>query len=630
LAIRADFDDEEILVELKFEDSKSLECFPGPVIGFQHPLRNNKSFYFEFYAPGIFRRNRQFDRVFRDADDYNHNLRRATFQGYLSPDIRPSSHQVYYELVKKWSHDCSSHSECQSYRNDTKRMPKRIIDVQVDPPVLIDSVERAFDYITLSYCSKIDFQKCSLTSASLETLKKGINLKNMPEFFRDTVVICRNLQIRYLWVFDLCILQDEPADWAHQVSQLRIIFGNALFTISQYPSYYTGDSIFPKASDSNPTVITNSHIPQLPSLGIRNFRPPTSYLPQDTVTRGWQTVERLLSTAVLHYTPYELAWECRTDLQTHSWRYWPINISEKLYIWPYRVFLRLQDLGNLRQVRQLEKLQQYWDHVVKMLSVSESFVQGGRLIVVTILSQLFSPHFQTFLNHNARWIVGSWEHDLPKSLCWINHRTDSEAYRNDEISSLQQGMMSVGPSWSWTSSAKPLSFDYSSGGITLHSRIKFQNMGSVPNILEYKTTGIYPKLSITGKLLKAQALKGMVQPIDQLRVRALQKPLKFESLAFDTIGHVSGIHDNMGLTMIFYWDGVPISSPALSVLFVAESIYDLWMLVLAEQELEIDQELTYKRVGICLTKHQVDVQDHEVKLLRKAFDAVAAKLIHLI
>lgn len=173
--IRAiDFDDQEIQAELRFETSRSLKCFPGLVIGFQHPLRNNKRFHFEFYSPGVFRRNCLFDRAFRDVDDYNHNLRRTACQGYLSPDIRPSDHQVYFELLEKWSHDCTSHGKCQTYRSDSKIMPKRILDVQMDPPLLNNTVDKPLKYITLSHCSEIDFLNCSLTLANLQTFKTGM------------------------------------------------------------------------------------------------------------------------------------------------------------------------------------------------------------------------------------------------------------------------------------------------------------------------------------------------------------------------------------------------------------------------------------------------------------------------
>jgi len=53
--------------------------------------------------------------------------------------------------------------------------------------------------------------------------------------FRDAIVVCRHLKIRYLWIDSLRILQSGPgaeADWQRHVSEMHVIYANCVLTIS--------------------------------------------------------------------------------------------------------------------------------------------------------------------------------------------------------------------------------------------------------------------------------------------------------------------------------------------------------------------------------------------------------------
>lgn len=38
-------------------------------------------------------------------------------------------------------------------------------------------------------------------------------MADLPRTFREAIQITRLLQVRYLWIDSLCIIQDVPADW---------------------------------------------------------------------------------------------------------------------------------------------------------------------------------------------------------------------------------------------------------------------------------------------------------------------------------------------------------------------------------------------------------------------------------
>jgi hypothetical protein len=47
--------------------------------------------------------------------------------------------------------------------------------------------------------------------------------------FRDAFDVCRALNIEYLWVDSLCILQDDPADFEREATQM-VGMNNSLAT----------------------------------------------------------------------------------------------------------------------------------------------------------------------------------------------------------------------------------------------------------------------------------------------------------------------------------------------------------------------------------------------------------------
>ena len=49
---------------------------------------------------------------------------------------------------------------------------------------------------------------------------------------RDAVVVAFKLDIHYLWVDILCIIQDDAVDMANEMSQVALIYSSALVTIA--------------------------------------------------------------------------------------------------------------------------------------------------------------------------------------------------------------------------------------------------------------------------------------------------------------------------------------------------------------------------------------------------------------
>jgi hypothetical protein len=60
----------------------------------------------------------------------------------------------------------------------------------------------------------------STTTSNVASRLKSIPLSTFPAKYRDAVIICQQLQIRYLWIDAICIIQDSEEDWQSESAQM--------------------------------------------------------------------------------------------------------------------------------------------------------------------------------------------------------------------------------------------------------------------------------------------------------------------------------------------------------------------------------------------------------------------------
>jgi hypothetical protein len=70
------------------------------------------------------------------------------------------------------------------------------------------------------------------TTANLESHLKSIPVDKLPLALQDAITVCRGLEIPYLWIDPLCIIQDDPQAWAEDASQMDRIYLHSRLTIA--------------------------------------------------------------------------------------------------------------------------------------------------------------------------------------------------------------------------------------------------------------------------------------------------------------------------------------------------------------------------------------------------------------
>lgn len=60
----------------------------------------------------------------------------------------------------------------------------------------------------------------------------GIPTAELPQTFQDAIKIARSLDLQYLWIDSLCIIQDSKSDWAKHVDIMADIYEYAYITLA--------------------------------------------------------------------------------------------------------------------------------------------------------------------------------------------------------------------------------------------------------------------------------------------------------------------------------------------------------------------------------------------------------------
>ncbi|KAH7634317.1 hypothetical protein B0T09DRAFT_388277, partial [Sordaria sp. MPI-SDFR-AT-0083] len=88
-------------------------------------------------------------------------------------------------------------------------------------------------YITLSYCWTPETVKSKMTRTNKDSYYEAVPATEWPEIYKDTASLACQLGVRYVWIDSLCIIQDDPMDWAERGGQYISegkFFGNEFLT----------------------------------------------------------------------------------------------------------------------------------------------------------------------------------------------------------------------------------------------------------------------------------------------------------------------------------------------------------------------------------------------------------------
>jgi hypothetical protein len=349
-------------------------------------------------------------------------------------------------------------------------------------------------YLALSYRwgIKKDF---ALQCKNLSIYKQEIPSTQIPPVIRDAIEVTRSLGFRYLWVDSMCIIQDDPEDWARESATMSKIYGSAVCTIAAANSGSDDTGFF---SSRNPYRIRPCRIPNPFNTNSKySFYVRSQYLNKihmreirdsDWFNRGWVFQERILSSRLLLFTSTQVLWACQ-ELQAAET--WPCGKTGANYIDRFDSFAA-------EKARFME-LMDPWDGVNNSHDAWWSFIREYVSLQLTIASdrlialQGIATVIESFTGQ--KYCSGFWLNEsFANSLLWKvpeDAKVRPKEYR--------------APSWSWASVE---------GMVTPHEIL--EDFTTVVGIVEHLCIGeddlstesprVREALRLTGSLIPAMLL----------------------------------------------------------------------------------------------------------------------------
>jgi Heterokaryon incompatibility protein (HET) len=192
----------------------------------------------------------------------------------------------------------------------------------LQPDFLIDTYEMCLtksegkeNYVALSYVWG-DVPTLKTTIENLSSMQQPGALANaiaklqIPLTIAHTIHLIQKLDMRYLWVDSICIVQDDNIIKNHQIENMGSIFANASLTIIAAEGQHSNHGISGIRGLSEPRQSTQ-HIFALPN-GIRVCHEPSiNVTATKWDTRGWTYQEDFFSSRKLIFGGARVTWKCR-------------------------------------------------------------------------------------------------------------------------------------------------------------------------------------------------------------------------------------------------------------------------------------------------------------------------------
>ncbi|KAF5718757.1 het-domain-containing protein [Fusarium mundagurra] len=199
-------------------------------------------------------------------------------------------------------------------------LPTRCIEVTPTAAYLRDTQGTTGSYVTLSHRWNPEAEAVKTTSANFQQRMSGTELGLLSKTFEDAITIVRKLEIRYIWIDSICIIQGTD-DWNQEKFKMGQYYERALLTLSAIGGCIQAgkDSGILKAQPPKSLVRLAFKENGIRKGSVFLYRrdDKASFLTDVTrselISRGWVFQERLLSKRIIYFTNKVSFLECCSE-----------------------------------------------------------------------------------------------------------------------------------------------------------------------------------------------------------------------------------------------------------------------------------------------------------------------------
>jgi Heterokaryon incompatibility protein (HET) len=280
-----------------------------------------------------------------------------------------------------------------------------------------------------------------------------IPFSRLPKTLQDGIVTVWKLELRYLWIDCLCILQDDNTEKAIEIAKMPHIYRGAYVTISAARARRSDEGFLHdiRVPSEGASVFRMAYACPDGRLGsVFLFDDPIAQLKEPIDDRGWTLEEYLLSPRLLIYGVHGLRFSCQEEVQ-----YADKEASES--------GLSFDNNGELELLREVPgdsaMAKEAWAKIVGQYSRRSLSNPGDRLLAISGIANYYSGILKD------KYLAGIWSGDLPSALMW-------------ESGSLEncRPLTYRAPSWSWAAIDDRVFFPRQSKLVDLNLRMIAQHV----------------------------------------------------------------------------------------------------------------------------------------------------------
>lgn len=322
-------------------------------------------------------------------------------------------------------------------------MPQRLLSIRESDGryavQLIDSRDHrpVSGYVALSHCWGSEQLICT-TSGNIQIHRETINYSTLPRTFQDAITVALKMDVAYLWIDSLCIIQGDKDDWARHAETMDKIYENALFVVAATCS--SGGSI----PFLGPDVQSDRYTYRAPSLKIstsidaqqrpvvvatraRKFdgRLMPMFISGPLEERAWSCQESYCAVRLIRFTDTEVKWRCNTAAGCECHGRLTTEVQKPLQI-----------------ANDKTTMFEQWRQVSIEFAGRSLTYNTDRLPALAGIASRFHARL------GSTYIAGLWQAELPFNLKW--YREDLAITPIDTpliLPAMDNGV----PSWSWAS-----------------------------------------------------------------------------------------------------------------------------------------------------------------------------------
>lgn len=414
-------------------------------------------------------------------------------------------------LVRHWISNCNKHhSRCKRPGVTSKStwVPGRLIYIDDENSCLRlvrgADVPSNTSYTTLSHRWGQVKDKLVLTRSNIEEWYERLPSLGKWKTFVDAIETSRRLQIPYIWIDSLCIIQDSRDDWQHQYPQMCDVYKRSYCNIAATSAIDDTEGCFFGRDIDMDLPLRLCFAPEghqlkpaesivIPAMGNgkdslrglydlckqRTWMHDIRHSPLNS--RGWvlqevgsqttshahwlMTSQRQLSPRVLNFTKTQMYWECDEMQASESYPYgFPeeagANVKGKA-LNPFSLLnmnVEEEDAPIDTGISPLVKRAfDVWANAVSDYTVGNPYDRSthgspgfaknltnpaDKLVAISAIAHELQPFM------NCRYLAGHWQTDLVRQLAWTgwNGSQRTPTYR--------------APSWSWASVDAPIAMSF--------------------------------------------------------------------------------------------------------------------------------------------------------------------------